>query len=75
MRFTRHARLQMESRRIDVQEVNEALVNTETSYDSRSRPDRLVVLGRTSAGRGLKVVLTKDDPATVITVADRDVEE
>jgi hypothetical protein len=65
----------MESRRIAVRGVDEALANTETSYDSRYRPDRRVVLGRTSSGRRLKVVLTKDDPPAVITVADRDVEE
>jgi hypothetical protein len=75
VRFTRHARLQMQSRRIEIHEVNEALANAETAYDSRYRSDRRVVLGRTSAGRRLKVVLTKDDPAIVITVADRDVEE
>jgi hypothetical protein len=44
-------------------------------HDSRYRPDRRVVLGRTVAGRRLKVVLTNEDPPAVITVADRDVEE
>jgi Domain of unknown function (DUF4258) len=73
--FTHHARLQMESRRIEVAEVYEAVDNPETSYESRYRPDRTVLLGSTQAGRRLKVVLTKDDPATVITVADRDIEE
>jgi hypothetical protein len=52
-----------------------ALGNPETSYDSRYRPDRRVVLGRTTGGRRLKIVITKDDPAMVITVADRDIEE
>lgn len=65
----------MEARRIEVREVSEALDNPETSYESRYRPDRRVVLGRTGAGRRLKVVLSKDDPPAVITVADRDVEE
>jgi hypothetical protein len=76
VRFTRHAQLQMESRRIGVHEVYEAAVdNPETSYDSRYRSDRALRLGKTSAGRRLKIVLTKGDPVTVITVADRDIEE
>ncbi len=65
----------MEVRRIEAREVNEALGNPETSYDSRYRPDRRVVLGRTTGGRRLKIVIIKDDPAMVITVADRDIEE
>ena len=75
VRFTRHALLQMEARRIVPREVNEALDNPETSYDSRYRQDRRVVLGRTAGGRRLKIVITKDDPGMVITVADRDIEE
>jgi hypothetical protein len=65
----------MEARRIAISEVSEVSDHPETSYEFRYRPDRRVVLGRTAAGRRLKVVLTKDDPPAVITVADRDVEE
>jgi hypothetical protein len=62
VRFTCHARIQMEARRIEIREVSEAVDHPETSYDSHYRPDRRVVLGRTAAGRRLKVVLSKDDP-------------
>jgi hypothetical protein len=65
----------MEARRIEIHEVIEALGNPETSYDSRYRQDRRVVLGRTVERRRLKVVITRDDPEMVITFADRDIEE
>jgi hypothetical protein len=65
----------MTARRIETREVYEALDQAETSYDSRYRSDRTVVLGRTVSGRRLKIVVTKQDPVTVITVADRDVQE
>jgi len=42
-------------------EVAEALADRETSYPSRRRPDRLVILGRTAASRRLKIVDTEAD--------------
>ncbi len=70
MRFSRHARQQMARRRISADEVHEAVANPETSYAGRPE-GRVVVLGRTTAGRGLKVVLAGE---VVVTVADREEE-
>jgi hypothetical protein len=70
MRFSRHARQQMARRRISADEVSEAVANPETSYAGRPE-GRVVVLGRTVAGRRLKVVLAGE---VVVTVADRDEE-
>lgn len=70
MRFSHHARQQMTRRRISTAEVNEAMANPETSYAGRPE-GRVVVLGRTTAGRRLKVVLAGE---VVVTVADRDEE-
>lgn len=70
MRFSHHAQQQMARRHIEVAEVEEALDNRETSYAGRPAA-RMVVLGRTSAGRRLKVVVAGD---VVVTVADRDEE-
>jgi len=64
----------MAERRITALEVAEALADRETSYPSRRRPDRLVVLGLTAAGRRLKVVIEAADERFVWTVADRDKE-
>lgn len=74
MRFDPHARRRMAERRITQAEVAEALAARETSYPSQRRPHRLVVLGRTAAGRRLKVVVLAVDEEFVITVADRDQE-
>jgi hypothetical protein len=73
LRFTAHARRQMERRSITATEVDEALAAAETSYPSAQHPDtRLVVLGTTNTGRRLKVVVAQDDPHYVITAAARD---
>jgi hypothetical protein len=60
----------MSRRTISADEVSEAVANPETSYAGRPE-GRVVVLGRTTAGRRLKVVLAGD---VVVTVADRDEE-
>lgn len=65
----------MQSRRITELEVTQALDNPETEYDSRHHADRLVVLGRTDSGRRLKIVITRSQPALVVTAADRDEED
>jgi hypothetical protein len=74
LRFDRHALNRMAGRRITAVEVAEALGNRETSYPSRRRPERLVVLGHTAAGRRLKIVIEAADERFVWTVADRDEE-
>jgi len=68
MIFSDHAQRQMSRRRIATSEVVEALENRDTSYPGRPE-GRIVVLGRTAAGRRLKVVLAAE---MVVTVADRD---
>jgi hypothetical protein len=60
----------MARRQITAEEVAQALERRETSYPGRPE-GRLVVLGRTSGGRRLKVVLAGD---VVVTAADRDEE-
>ncbi len=58
----------MVRRRISADEVHDAVANPETSYAGRPA-DRVVVLGRTTDGRRLKVVLAGE---VVVTAADRD---
>ena len=58
----------MARRSITAEEVDQALANPETSYAGRPA-DRVVVLGRTRAGRRLKVIVAED---VVVTAADRD---
>ena len=60
----------MTRRRVTPAEVEEALAAPETSYPGRPET-RTVVLGRTSDGRRLKVVMAGD---VVVTVAGRDEE-
>jgi hypothetical protein len=62
-------------RGIDEIEVEQAIDNAETTYPSRERDDRTVILGRTEKGRRLKVVVETASPHMVVTVADRDVED
>jgi hypothetical protein len=64
----------MAGRGITALEVAEALADRETTYPSRRRPDRLVILGRTAAARRLKIVVEAADERLVWTVADRDKE-
>jgi hypothetical protein len=65
----------MRQRGITEPEIDEILADPEIEYPSESFADRKVLLGRTSKGRRLKVVVLKADPEYVITVADRDNEE
>jgi len=74
LRFDPHALNRMAGRRITAVEVAEALGDRETTYPSRRRPGRLVVLGCTWAGRRLKIVIEAADERFVWTVADRDEE-
>ncbi len=74
LRFDQHALARMAGRGITASEVAEALADRETSYPSRRRPDRLVILGHTAAGRRLKIVVEAADERFVWTVADRDKE-
>ena len=58
----------MDRRGITAEEVDQALANQETSY-AGCPADRVVVLGRTRAGRRLKVIVAGD---VVVTAAERD---
>lgn len=73
LRFDQHALARMAGRGITALEIAEALADRETTYPSRRRPDRLVILGRTAAARRLNVVEAADE-RFVWTVADRDKE-
>lgn len=73
-RYSLHARRQMARRRITEDEVDEAAEFVETAYRSAEHSDRMVILGRTAAGRRLKLVLSLTDPPVVVTVAARDEE-
>jgi hypothetical protein len=65
----------MASRRIDAAEITEVLAAPDTTHPARDNPDEaIVVFGRTSSGRRLKVIVRADDNEYVITVADRDSE-
>lgn len=77
MEFSGHAIDQMQERTITRVEVEEATANVQTSYASNrpGREDRTVLLGRTTTGRRLKIVVRANQPDYVVTVADRDNEE
>lgn len=70
-----HALRQMERRRISRDEIREALAASEVEYESEDDPSRWVILGRTAAGRGLKLVVLAGDHEYIITAAGRDEEE
>jgi len=70
-----HAVHQMKRRGISRDEVLEALANRETVYTSAGDDSSTVILGRTTQGRGLKVVVNAQDDEHVITVADRGEED
>ena len=70
-----HCLDRMRTRNITRDEIEEALTNPETTYRSEDYPDeRIVILGRTLAGRRLKVVVDADDTQHVWTACDRDEE-
>jgi Domain of unknown function (DUF4258) len=74
LRLTHHAFQQMATRGITLEEVTEALEEPETTYLSPYRDDRMTVLGTTTTGRRLKIVVPTAEPHLIITVADRDQE-
>jgi nickel-dependent lactate racemase len=69
-----HALERMESRGITREEIQEALESPETTYPSADNPGATVVLGKTAAGRPLKIVVESHDSEAIITVAERDTE-
>jgi hypothetical protein len=70
-----HAIKRMRQRDITRAEIQEALADRgKVTHPSEDHPDRVVILGRTEAGRPLKVVVDRLDHEHVITVARRDEE-
>jgi hypothetical protein len=62
-----HARLRMKERSISESEVKECLDNWSTCYtDKKGNP----IYKAAVKGRGIKVVVTKENPTLIITVAD-----
>jgi hypothetical protein len=74
-RSSKFLRRRMEQRQITHAELEQALATPETQYQSKAHPGRTVILGKTIFGGRLKVVVRTDNPAYVVTVADRDVGE
>ncbi len=68
MEFTRHAIRRMRLRGVSKVEVLEALLSRQETRPSDEYPNRSIVIGTTSAGRRLKIILSSDEQ-TVITVA------
>ena len=68
MKYSKHAKAQMEDRSITELEVKECLAGWDTCYtDKKGDP---IYRARLRSGRGIKVVIAKDDSNFVITVAD-----
>ncbi len=68
MRYSKHAKDQMRDRSITELEVKECLSGWDTRYtDKKGDP---IYRARLGSGRGIKVVIAKDDSNFVITVAD-----
>jgi hypothetical protein len=64
----------MATRRISEEEIEQVFEARETTYQSGTHANRTVILGRTSDGRRLKIVVLTARPDYVVTVADRDEE-
>jgi uncharacterized DUF497 family protein len=71
LRFSAHAWARMAERLIDEAEVVEVLDSPDIERPSEGREDRMVVVGATTAGRILMVVVAGGDPRIVVTVAER----
>ena len=72
-----HALKRMRQRGISRQEIVEALQFHETTYRSLNKGNAevcMVILGKTAAGRPLKVWVEEDDHEAILTVAVRDEE-
>ena len=66
--YSKHAKDQMEDRSITELEVKECLAGEYTRYtDKKGNP---IYKARLRSGRGIKVIIAKDDSNFVITVAD-----
>lgn len=61
----------MLQRGIDAAEVAEVLTDPDVRRPSEDGPGRAVVIGTTSTGRELFVVVADSDPPLVVTVAER----
>jgi len=66
--YSNHAKYQMRERIITEVEIKECLADHDTLFaDKKGNP---VYRARLANGRGIKVVVAKDDPTFIITVAD-----
>jgi hypothetical protein len=66
LRFTIHARIQMVERKVTEAEIREALANVDRE---RVDPAGIVRWGKTRRGRRIKIVVDRDDPRFVVTLA------
>ena len=68
IRLSSHGRRRAKRWKIAAEEIAEALLNRE-SERAGEQPGRLVVMGITSTGRRLKIVVPADDQHFIITCA------
>ena len=67
MEYSEHAKIQMKNRSITESEVNECLDQRSVCYPDKKGNQ---IIRSDVNGRGIKVVVAKDDPNFIITVAD-----
>ncbi|MFC1928164.1 DUF4258 domain-containing protein [Chloroflexota bacterium] len=67
-KYSEHAKYQKRRRSISNEEIEACLSNHDTIHTDKK--GNLVYRARLVGGRGIKVVVAKDDPNYVITVAD-----
>lgn len=68
MQYSKHAKFQMGERSITESEVNECLAEHSVCYTDKK--GNQIIRSDNIRGRGIKVVIAKDDPNFIITVAD-----
>ena len=66
--YSKHAKYQMRERSITEEEVEACLGDWDTQ--NTDRDGNPIYRARLQSGRGIKVVVAKDEPGFVITVAD-----
>jgi Domain of unknown function (DUF4258) len=67
---SRYVQNRMAQREITEADIDMAVTHPETQYSPKAHSDRTVILGRTTFGGCLKVVVCTNEPESVITVAE-----
>lgn len=66
--YSKHAKYQMRERLITEEEVEACLERHDTRYTDKK--GNLIFKAELASGRGIKVIVAKDNPQFIITVAD-----